>query len=257
MSINPYDSPETAGRPAERPPAKRGLRLIDLLAVIVIIGIGISLLLPNVRTSREAARRMSCSNNLKQIGIALRNYEEECHCLPPACTVDATGKPLHSWRTLILPYMDQQSLYDTIDLSKPWDDPANKQARQAQISTYQCPSATAPAGTTTYLAVVGASCCLRPAAPRWLSEITDDHGHTLMVMEVDAAHAVHWMSPQDASESLVQSFASAGPLAHPGGAQGLFLDGHVVFLSQSTRPDTLLAMMSIAGNDDQIAGDAN
>ena len=71
---------------------------------------------------------MQCANNLKQIALALRNYESVYHALPPAYTVDAEGKPLHSWRTLILPYLEQQALYDKIDLSKPWDDPANKEA---------------------------------------------------------------------------------------------------------------------------------
>ena len=72
-------------------------------------------------------------NNLKQIALALLNYEQAHHALPPAYTVDAQGRPLHSWRTLILPYLDQESLYQTIDLSKPWNDPANAKALETSL----------------------------------------------------------------------------------------------------------------------------
>ena len=78
--------------------------LIELLVVIAVIALLIALMLPAVRTSGEAARRSQCVNNLKQIGLALHNYESTYDALPPAYTVDAAGRPLHSWRTLILPY---------------------------------------------------------------------------------------------------------------------------------------------------------
>ncbi|MEL7264459.1 MAG: DUF1559 domain-containing protein [Planctomycetota bacterium] len=68
---------------------------------------------------------MACSNNVKQIGLGLANYHASWNSFPPAYTVDANGNRLHSWRTLILPYVEQQPLYDRIDLTKPWDDPAH------------------------------------------------------------------------------------------------------------------------------------
>src|SRR4029450_11476448 len=117
MSINPYDSPETASQPPERKPAKARFTLAELLVVIGVIGVLIGLLLPNMRRSGvSAARRMSCQNHLKQIAIALLNYQDVYHSLPPAYTVDASGKPLHSWRTLILPYLEPRALYEKIDL---------------------------------------------------------------------------------------------------------------------------------------------
>ena len=113
-----------------------------MFAVVGILALLIALLLPASRGSREAARRMQCSNHLKQIALALQNYADTYGCLPPAHTVDAEGKPLHSWRTLILPFMEQKELYDQIDLSKPWDDPANEKAMKTKISYYVCPSET-------------------------------------------------------------------------------------------------------------------
>ena len=103
MSGNPYESPDTTGAKPAQGTRMRTHWPVKLLAVLGVIVLLAALFLPAVRTSREAPRRMMCSNNLKQIAIALRNYESVYHCLPPAHTVDAEGNPLHSWRTLILP----------------------------------------------------------------------------------------------------------------------------------------------------------
>jgi type II secretory pathway pseudopilin PulG len=255
MTINPYDSPQTEGQVPERKPWR--FTLVELLVVVGVIVVIIGLLLPNVRMAGGAARRAACSNNLKQIAIALLNYQDEYHCLPPAYTVDAEGKPLHSWRTLILPYLEQQALYDKIDLSKPWDDPANRAAYETRISVYQCPAADVSGYLTTYLAVVSPNSCLQAAAPRKLSEITDGCAQTLMVMEVDAQHAVHWMSPTDASEQMILSFGQSGRLSHVGGAQAAMVDGSIRFLSNDTKPATLRALISVAGNDDEVARQAD
>src|SRR5918997_1599426 len=91
------------------------------------------------RSSRPAGRRIRCLNNLKQIVLALHNYEQAHKALPPAYTVDATGRPLHSWRTLILPYLEQEPLYRAIDLSKPWNDPANARALETTLLVFGCP----------------------------------------------------------------------------------------------------------------------
>lgn len=253
MSLNPYDSPQTPGARPELAPRKRRFTLVELLIVIAVIGVLIAMLLPMRRTAGEAARRSLCSNNLKQIGLALQIYADEHKCFPPAYTVNADGKRLHSWRTLILPYIEQKALYDKIDLSKAWDDPANKAAYDSEVSAYRCPSANAPAGQTTYLAVVAPGSCLQAAQPRRMDEISDKRDSTLIVIEVDAGRAVHWMSPSDASERVVVSIAEAKPLPHVTGTHGLFATGSTRFLTQETKPEALRAMISIAGNDDAAA----
>jgi type II secretory pathway pseudopilin PulG len=252
MSVNPYESPDTVSK-APEPKSVVRFRLIELLVILGVIGILIGLMLPAVRTAREPARRTQCSNNLKQIALGLLNYSDQYGTLPPAYTVDAQGKPLHSWRTLILPYLEQQALYDKIDFSKPWDDPANKAAFDAVISVYGCPSATCPAGQTTYLAVVAPGGCFRPAGPRKLREVTDGTDSTLMVIEVDSAHAVHWMSPQDANEELILSLVGAKHPAHSGGAQAALVSGRIIFLPVVSTEKNLRALISIAGNDEALA----
>lgn len=256
MSVNPYDSPLTQNALPPKP-VRRGFRLWELLAVVGIIALLIGLLLPLRRSGGGAARRSSCGNNLRQISIALLNYQDEYGAFPPAYTVDADGKPLHSWRTLILPFCEQNALYEKIDLTKPWDDPANQLARNATIHVYQCPSADTPDGKTTYLAVVGPGSVLQPAQPRSAEEITDDKGLTMLVIEVDPEHAVHWMSPEDATESQVVNFASAKPLAHPGGTHAAFADGSIRFLPASIKPAVLRALISATGGDDDVARQAD
>ena len=106
------------GRPYA-PPARKtsGAPVLVIVLVAALVGVvlcgGIltALLLPAIQAAREAARRASCSNNLKQINLALLNYENAHKCFPPAYIPDEDGTPMHSWRVLILPYLEQNALY--------------------------------------------------------------------------------------------------------------------------------------------------
>ena len=138
--------------------------LVGLVLVIALIAVLISFMLPAQRVSRPAARSSQCRNNLKQIAMALHHYADAYGVLPPAYTVDAEGKPLHSWRTLILPYLEQQKLYDKIDLMKPWDDPVNAEAGKSDVWAYSCPSAVGTALRTTYQAIVTSESQVLPIA---------------------------------------------------------------------------------------------
>lgn len=256
MSDNPYESPPTPGKSLSQKKGTLGRRLLELLAVVAIIGLLVALLLPARRGAGEASRRSQCGHNLRQISLALLNYEEDYHALPPAYTVDAKGNPLHSWRTLILPYLEQQALYDTIDLSKPWNDPSNKKAFETDLSAFRCPSVPRVQGHTAYLAVVAPGGCFQPTKSRQLSEITDGNNLTLMVVEVDAESAVHWMSPADAGEKWLQNLETSLTHPHPAGFQATFVDASVHFLLSDTKTEVLRALISIAGDDDEVAGEA-
>ena len=151
---------------------------------------------------------------------------------------------------MILPYLEQKPLYDKIDLTKAWDDPANAEAVKSIVSTYQCPSANTPQTHTTYMAVVTSNSCIRATEPRLLSEITDGVSNTLMVIEADLDHAVHWMSPRDADEALLLAINEKSKLAHTGGIHVALVDGSVRFLNATVPASTLRALISIAGKDD-------
>lgn len=255
MSDDPYKSPRTPGDESTPGAGFPTGTFVKWLVGIGSVGLLIALFLPAVRTAREPARRMQCSNNLKQIALALHNYESEYHALPPAYIVDADGKRLHSWRTLILPYLEQQALYEAIDLSKPWDDPANRTAYETRLPAYQCPSGEGAPNRTAYLAVLATDSCLQPTESRKLSEITDHPQRTLMVVEVDSKHYVPWMSPTDVDERWLLNLRAVDKLPHPGGAQGVCVGGNVVFLSSESDSSTLRALISINGHDDAVAGE--
>lgn len=253
MDENPYRSPiERGDRPL--PKKKGGIPyVLTGLAVVVIIGLVMALLLPATRSAREPGRRAVCQNNLRNIALALRAYADKHGALPPAYTVDSSGKPLHSWRTLILPYLEHHALYKSIDLSKPWDDPANAAARKTIVEMYCCPSAADSDRRTTYLAIVGPNCSFQPGAPRKLSEISDGESTTLMIVEVDLDHVVPWMCPMDADEQIVLGLGDNSPLAHASGVNVAFVDTHLQFLSADTPATQRRALMSIAGNDNAAA----
>jgi type II secretory pathway pseudopilin PulG len=226
------------------------LTLVELLIVIAIVGIVIALLLPMSRSSREAARRNSCMNNLKQVAIALHNYKEEHGTLPPAYTVDEQGNRLHSWRTLILPQLEQAALYKTIDLTKPWDDPANIKARETVVEVYQCPSSAASENLTNYLAVVSPNCAFAGSEARKLSDVTDGLEHTIGVVEVRADRAVPWMSPHDVGPDAVIELLNNKEFNHPGIMTTAFLDGHTTTVYEDIDPAILRGMLTIAGGEE-------
>ncbi len=130
-----------------------GFTLVELLVVIAIIGVLVGLLLPAVQSAREAARRMSCSNNLKQLGLALHNYHDTYTAIPPARNRDDTiygadwNTQTISWRARILPYIEQSALYENVDFSIPhwWAGSQHPNSNwnivaPAVVPSFRCPS---------------------------------------------------------------------------------------------------------------------
>jgi prepilin-type N-terminal cleavage/methylation domain-containing protein/prepilin-type processing-associated H-X9-DG protein len=140
-----------------RPEKRSGFTLVELLVVIAIIGILIALLLPAVQAAREAARRSQCSNNLKQIGLALHNYNDTYGSLPPAWVLSRGGNAPPSgddytqwgWGAMILPYIEQESVHKAIDvgdthLAEAVTIGASLSVMQQRLEAYRCPSDVGP-----------------------------------------------------------------------------------------------------------------
>ncbi len=123
---------------------RHGFTLVELLVVIAIIGILIAMLLPAVQSAREAARRMSCTNNLKQIALAITNYEVALRTYPPSRIIfkpsGSSRTTVNGLLTLILPYVEQSNLAELYDYGKGFDHADNQRAVNMAIAVYQCPS---------------------------------------------------------------------------------------------------------------------
>ena len=129
---------------------RKAFTLVELLVVIAIIGILIALLLPAVQAAREAARRMSCSNNLKQIALAVHNYQAATRSFPPGNIIKQAGVCTGGtsfesddgtcWSISILPYLEQEALFDNYDFGSYNESEPNQLVRETSVPAYVCPS---------------------------------------------------------------------------------------------------------------------
>ncbi len=230
----------TAGTYSYPPPSMNPTRLLTLGARSELVAdIFIEWFLPAVEAANEAYRRTDCSMNLKRIVLAMHLYERDHGTLPPAFSVDAEGKPLHGWRTLLLPYFGEETLdelYAQIRLDEPWDSEHNSQFHETNLDVYRCPSyASLKDGETSYAVVTGDG----------LLFTEDGQGQTLaghgvnMLMVVERNDAACWMRP---AAEVPQTLAETGRIGkgpgsvgsrHTGGANFGMRNGAVPFLSET------------------------
>jgi prepilin-type processing-associated H-X9-DG protein len=215
------------------------------------IGVTIALLLPAVQAAREAARRAQCTNNCKQIGLAIANYENLKGTYPPAAIAGEDGKPLLSWRVAILPFLEQNELYKQFHLDEPWDSPHNKALVEKMPKSYACPSdptGNAKKGMTTYRVFLGPKAAFEGSAGQKLNTFTDGTSNTILMVE--SKDAVPWTKPDELPFDPEADQPPAGPGSHhPGGYQALFADGSVKFLKTTLDTKTLRALITRNGGE--------
>jgi prepilin-type processing-associated H-X9-DG protein len=252
MSDNPYQSPEKADEPPERMSGWRGPRLIEVLIVVFIIGLLTALLIPARRGAGEAARSTQCRNNLKQIGLAMHNYGDINGTFPPAYVADADGKPMHSWRVLILPHAVLDPLYRRYDQSQPWDSEANRQLLSQMPFMFRCPSSGDDGQNTSFVVVRGKETIFDADRPCNPLSIADGMSNTILVVEAPHAN-IPWTEPRDLDftelSMLINDGANSPHSDHPDGVNVLFADGSVRFIGSTISPRDLRALLTKDAGD--------
>lgn len=166
---------------------------------LVLYFFAVCLILPGCpRADGPSGLSMQCSNNLKQIALALQNYSERYGCLPPACVCDRDGRPMHSWRVLILPYLyDSNALAAQYRFDEPWDGPNNRKLADQMPGVYRCPCSKPESMATSYVAAVGPGTLWagRDSGLRGKSPGGDLSGRLLVVES--AGSDIPWMEPRD------------------------------------------------------------
>ncbi|WP_435011748.1 DUF1559 domain-containing protein [Tundrisphaera lichenicola] len=213
------------------------------------------LFLPARRTVRPSGRRLQCISNLRQVALGLHGYHSTYGCYPPPYIADASGKPMHSWRTLILPWIDNKEQYDAYKFDEPWDGPNNRKIADTGIGIYHCPVGTRePPGLTDYVVIRGPGTAF-PGGGRKVTDrdVLDGTASTIMVVEV-ANSGIHWAEPRDLDFERM-SFQLNDPSRpsisspHEGGANVIMIDGSGKFLLDTVPPSVIRAMITIDGHE--------
>ncbi|MBS0205732.1 MAG: DUF1559 domain-containing protein [Planctomycetes bacterium] len=223
------------------------------LAMLGIIAVLIALLLPAVQQAREAARRTQCKNNLKQIGLAMHNYESTYRLFPAAHLNDDEGQPRISWRVSILPFLDEAPRFNRYNSDEPWDGPQNAQLLNPLPQTYACPSNPAPAVNSCYAAMTGSDSIMGSGECVSISDVKDGLSSTLMIVEACKLNIV-WMQPKDIDAATFTRVGDPNGISsfHVGGVNILMADGSVRFMSAATAPQVVQGMISHSGGEPPV-----
>ena len=213
-----------------------------------VIPIMIGMLLPAVQQVRASARRVSSNNQMRQMILAGLNYESANQHFPAQASYDKDGKPLLSWRVHVLPYLEQNDLYEQFHLDEPWDSPHNRKLISKMPPIFENPALPDLDGKTTYLGVAGKGLMFDGKEERKFSDITDGSSNTVFMVEVDASHAVEWTKPQDYQFDPKRPMDGLGGV-QPGGFNVTLADGSAHFVSNNVDAETWKSMLTIAGGE--------
>jgi prepilin-type processing-associated H-X9-DG protein len=203
-------------------------------------------LVDGIQKVRESANRASSTNNLKQLALAMHNYLDTYGHFPPQAIYSKDGKPLLSWRVLVLPYLEQDNLYRQFKLDEAWDGPHNQRLLAQMPKVFADPAVASKEPATVYQAFVGPGAFFEDKKGLPISEFTDGTSNTLMIVE--AAKPVPWTKPQDLPYDPNQPLSKLGS-HRPGGFNTAFCDGSVHFLKQNIKESLLRALITRNGGE--------
>ena len=209
---------------------------------------------PAVMASRESARRSQRMNSFKQIALGMLNYDAAKGSFPPAASHDADGKPLLSWRVMILPYLDEQALYNQFKLDEPWDSDHNRKLIAKMPAVYADPGepGLAAAGRTTFVVPAGPGTLFDGRDGTKMRAISDGTSNTILSVEVIPERAAPWTQPSDWEVDFADPLRGVKRSEgenHGGVFTAAFCDGHVTVISSGIDVAALKALLTPAGGE--------
>lgn len=226
---------------------------IFLLALLPIVAASIWFMQPVIVKLKAQRDIALCKRNLQQIAKALNNYAADYGMYPPAVTYDASGKAMHSWRVLILPYLNERKLYESYDMTKPWDAPENTHMQTQIPGVYVSPANTNVAiGESSYMLITGPGTLFpnkaRPGSP---DAVPDGASNTLLVVETNN-RVTSWIEPVDLDVAKLPSrIGMMGGIggSHPEGATAAYVDGQAVFIPGDAAKPIIDGLITPAGGE--------
>ncbi len=260
--------------PSVQTRVRRAFTLVELLVVISIIGVLIALILPAIQSAREAARQTQCSNNLRQIGIGMHAHHAR-HGVFPMGGLEwrpfgNTTKRQIAWSAFLLPYIEQQTVYDMLDLSKGFDAPENAEGAAILLSVYVCPTSERGLelvdgrGPCDYGGIFGERITSPNYPPKGAmlydqkigtAHIRDGTSDTLLISEDTEWADGQWINGRNVFDqayaiNALPSNENEIRSQHPGGAIGVCADGAVHFLSAKMDLNVLAALCTRDGGEE-------
>ncbi|MBC8867815.1 MAG: DUF1559 domain-containing protein [Planctomycetes bacterium] len=218
--------------------------LLTLMAVMLVAGVIFGLIGSVVERQR---REKLWRTNLRRIALAIHNYHDTYRCFPRACVADKDGRPTHSWRMLVLQFVNDpqaKQLYQQYDFTQPWDSPKNLAVANHMPAVYRNPFRRDSKPTTSYMVISGPGTVFEPGRPTCIADIRDGTSNTIMVVEVVNSNTL-WTEPKDLNFSTIPLSINASQngacisSAHPDGAFVVMVDGFAGLLRNDLPPDVL------------------
>lgn len=220
------------------------------IGILTLLGF----ILPTIDPARPTIRRMNCADNLEKIASAIRQYESSNGSLPAPIVLSDAGLPLFGWRVSLLPYIGEEELFEKLDLTKPWNDPANLRIGERMPVVFRCPeslhqSKWRTVGTkTSYVAVVGRQTAWPVTGVR-KSDDFDPNARNILIVE-SLKHEIHWLSPGDPT---VEEFLSSANFDAPHGGLVNFVEinGKTNVLSDNVSTEQIREFLTVQAENDQ------
>lgn len=197
-------------------------------------------------TARAEAGKAQSMNHLKQLGLAFHNFADNWGSFPPSAGY-AGEKPLLSWRVYLLPYLEQQALYQEFRLDEPWDSEHNRKLVERMPEVFKSPNVAAPAGHTAFLVPTGEGLTFGGREGLRLKDVTDGLSNTLLVVEAPATKAVPWTKPEDLA--ITPEAPLAGLVGGREAFAALIADGSARRFSKGIDAQEFLKLLTPAGGE--------